>query len=320
MRRSTLPWLGAFLIAVLFTTGCVVALNATAFGAGAFVRVYLDAVARGDAAGALSLPGVTSGNDSRLLLTPDALGGLSDIQQVSDVDVGSGHHRVTMDWTSPLGSGTSTFEVAPVGTRLGLFPRWGFAVSPLATVQLSVQHDPRFTVNGWATTTGLAIERPIPYAVLVPGGYAFAHSSPYLTAATQNVLVASPGQSVSTAVDVQANDDFAALVQSRIDADLDSCATQQVLFPAGCPFGQQIDNRVSSTPAWKIAGYPKVTIRPGSGYGHWRTLAATGAAHLTVSVTSLFDGSVSTFDQNVAFSISYSIVLTDSGIELTRAG
>ena len=55
--RRVLPWIVAFVLAIAAGGGTVVGLNATVFGPGDFVRVYLDALARGDAESALALPG-----------------------------------------------------------------------------------------------------------------------------------------------------------------------------------------------------------------------------------------------------------------------
>ena len=147
MRRAILTWLAALVIAVLAGAGSIVVLNATVFGAGGFVSVYLNALARGDVSDALSLPGVDARGAGELLLQDGTLAGLSSIHQIRD-DVHSGAHWITMGWTTPHGSGTTTFEVQRIGTRFGLFPEWGFAASPLATVALTVQNDARFTVNG----------------------------------------------------------------------------------------------------------------------------------------------------------------------------
>src|ERR1700754_2734889 len=125
MRRVA-PWVGAFLVVLLIGGGGVVALNATVLGPGDFVRVYLDALARGDARSALALPGVDASGADDILLGDDVLTGLTAIRQLSDDDLGGGHHRVTMAWTAPGGEGTTAFEVERVGTRLGLFPEWGF--------------------------------------------------------------------------------------------------------------------------------------------------------------------------------------------------
>ena len=101
MRRTVIPWVAAFGILALATVGGVALANATVFGAGSFVRIYLDAIARGDAESALDLPGVDATEASTALLDPDALTGLESVQQVSDVDLGDGVHRVAYAWVSP---------------------------------------------------------------------------------------------------------------------------------------------------------------------------------------------------------------------------
>ena len=78
-----------------------------------------------------------------------------------------------------------------------------------------------------------------------------------------------------------------------------------MLLPTGCPFGQQISNRIASTPEWSISEYPVVSLAPGAEPGSWLMPATNAAAHLTVDVQSLFDGTTSVFDKDVAFSVSY---------------
>jgi hypothetical protein len=58
VRRAVVAWGVVFALASGVAAGAVLVLNATAFGAAGFVRVYLEAVARGDAEGALGMPGV----------------------------------------------------------------------------------------------------------------------------------------------------------------------------------------------------------------------------------------------------------------------
>jgi hypothetical protein len=322
MRRALLPWLIAVGIAVLAAAGTVAVLNATTFGASSFVRVYLDALARDDVADALTLPGVhpsTSGADapSAALLHDGTLAGLRDIRITGDEDR-DGVHLITVDWTVPQGSGTSSFQIERIGTRFGLFPEWGFAVSPMATIALTVAHDPRFTVNGVDEVSGVRANTPVSYAVLVPGVYSFGHSSRYLTAVPDVVVADTVNQTLRATVDTQANTAFVATVSSLVNNTLRECATQKVLFPTGCPFGQSVDDRVSSTPAWSIVAQPQLAIVPGTAFGSWAIPAAPGTAHLRVGVTSLFDGSASTFDQDVPFQVQGDVALgTNDAISVT---
>jgi hypothetical protein len=319
--RRLVPWVGAFLVAALACTGAVVALNATVFGPGDFVRVYLDALARGDARSALDLPGVDAGSAGDQLLTDDVLTGLSGIRQIADVATGADRHRVTFDWTAPQGSGTTTFEVQRIGTRLGLFPEWGFAVSPTAVLALDVQHDPRFTANGVPSSTGLVGPGAIDIAVLVPGSYVLAHDSAFLRADDVTVLADDPGAVLTTTVDVEPSPAFAPALSDGAAAHLTACATQKVLFPTGCPFGETIRNRVVSDPEWTIVDLPDtagLSVEPGP-FGYWVAGPAPATAHLVVKVESLFDGSLSTFDQDVPFEARYLVSAAGSALQLTDA-
>jgi len=308
MRRALLPWLIALGLALVVGVGTVVALNATIFGAGSFVRVYLDALARNDVSDALTLPGVLTTGLDAALLHDGTLAGLSDITQTGDEDR-NGTHVITVDWTSPEGTGTTSFQVERIGTRFGLFPEWGFAVSPVATISLTVDHDPRFTLNGVDEISDRAADAALDYAVLVPGAYSFAHTSRYLTAAPDAVLADTVNQTLRATVDTHANSAFVSTVSSLVDDQLRECATQKVLFPTGCSFGQAVDNRVASTPNWSIVALPQVSIVPGADYGTWTIPSTPGTAHLAVTVTSLLDGSSSQFDQDVPFQIEGDITL-----------
>lgn len=312
MRRALLPWLVALGLAVLTGTGTVVALNATVFGAGSFVRVYLDALARDDVSDALTIPGVrTSGHadaPSAALLGDGTLTGLSDIRQTGDEDRG-GTHLVTFDWTTPHSSGSTSFQIERIGTRFGLFPEWGFAVSPIATVSLTVEHDPRFTVNGVQEVSARPTDKAVDYAVLVPGGYSFGHRTALLTAEPDSIVADTVGETLSAEVEPHADAAFVTKATAQVRRQLDACAKQTVLFPTGCSFGQSITNRVSGAPAWSIAHYPRITIAPGAQFGTWTIPGAPATAHLKVAVTSLLDGSVSTFDQDVPFQLRATITL-----------
>jgi len=316
--RRVLPWFVAFALAVLACGGTVAGLNATVFGPGDFVRVYLDALARGDAESALDIPGVDSAGADALLLDDGVLTGLTGIRQLSDRDLGGGRHDVTFAWTSPGGDGTTTFGVEPVGLRFGIFPEWGFAESPVAIVSLDVQHDPRFTANGAPETTGQEQPGAIAYAVLVPGSYVFGHDSTFLEARSVTVLADEVGAALDATVDVQAAQAFATALDTEVHRHLTECTTQQVLFPTGCPFGETITNRVVSDPVWTMVAFPDLVVEPGATFGTWVAGPASGTAHLVVDVKSLFDGSVSTFDEDVVFEVGYTCTVAGDTLTVTE--
>lgn len=305
MRRAVVSWVVAVALLAGVATAAVVVLNATAFGPAAFVRVYLDALGRGDAAGALSMPGVTVPEGDRAdFLVDETLTGLA-VDGMSVGTRGDGIHLVTVSWRTADGSGVSTFEVAGAGTRLGIFAAWQFAVSPVATLELAVEHDDRFELAGVPARSGTASSEPVAYALLVPGVYRVDHRSAYLRADAVDVVVDRPGSTVDAVLDVRPADAFVAALTEEVRAHLDECATQEVLFPTGCPFGHAIPNRVVSAPEWSIADYPEIAVEPGDDFGTWAVPAAAFTTHLRVEVQALFDGTISTFDEDLPSTAAY---------------
>lgn len=316
MRRTVIPWVIALGLVLAAGAATVLVLSATALGPGAFVRVYLDAVARGDAREALSLPGVDAPDDAADdLLTRGALPGLSDIRQVDDTTTDAGIRLITVEWTSAGVAGETTFAVERSGTRFGLFPEWRFAESPVAAVRLDVAGDLRYQVGSVEADTD-AEGAPDDVAVLVPGTYEFEHETLFLEADPVAVAVDTPGTVAEARLEVRANERFMEAVDTEVRRYLDECTTQTVLQPTGCPFGYQESNRIESTPEWSMTEYPAIELQAGPQLATWQVVDAAAVAHLVVDVRSLFDGSLSTTDVDVPFGVSFQVEFV-SDTELT---
>lgn len=316
-RRTLALWLGLLGALVAAFAGTVLILNATLFSASGFAGSYLSALQRHDVDGALATPGVVGlGKFGTELLDPAALGELDAIRLVSDRDEGNGRHRLSYELELGGTKARTTFEVQYTGVRLGLFSTWSFAKSPLSVLRVTPLHDASFTVNGVTITSGGGPNASSDHQVLTPGLYTVAHRSPYLTADPVPVAATAGETVIPTTVDIRANDDFVSLIQKQVDDFLDECTTQEVLFPTGCPFGQELANRVESTPVWSMTDYPSISIEPGAEPGTWVVPETAGAAHLTVEVRSLFDGSLSTFDEDVAFSVHWVMRLDGSRVDI----
>jgi hypothetical protein len=319
VRREIITWSVVLAVILAAFCGTVLILNASLYSASGFVRGYLDALARHDADGALELAGTgVSGDASSELLTPAAMGELDHIALVSDSADAQGVHTVVYSYSAGGVAGSSTFHVIHKGTLLGLFTTWSFEASPLGVIQLSVLHDSSFTANGVDLQTPTPGEAA-PFLVFTPGTYTITHSSTWLQAKPVPVTVTEPAAAVRAELDIEANAAFGKQVQKEVNSFLDDCATQQVLLPTGCPFGESMGNRIVSTPSWAMVGYPPVVILPGVKTGEWIMPQTDAAAHLIVEVKSLFDGTVSTFDEDVPFSVSYTITFPADGQLLISA-
>lgn len=309
MRRTILLVAATALLIAGGLVATVAILNATLYSPAGAVTAYLEAIQRKDAAGALQLAGSLPAREgSTELLTRAAMPELDNVTIESDTAGADGTREVTASWTSSGERGETTFALRPAGALLGLFPQWEFARSPLGWVDLTVLHDDRFSVNGLELTTP-AQNAVASYVVFGPGAYTVTHDTALLQAEAVTVVIEDPTVDAGATLDIQPGPAFFAAAQKAVDASLDDCATQEVLMPTGCPFGQSMANRVASTPSWSIVSYPEVAIVPGLQAGDWQVPVTTGTAHLLVDVRSLFDGSVSTFDEDVPFRVGYLVSL-----------
>ncbi|MBH0022796.1 hypothetical protein [Salinibacterium sp. SWN248] len=343
MRRELVTWSIVFgLIVVAFIT-TVLIVNATLFSASGFVRSYLGALARHDMASALQIADIelaedhgassddgsgatpidTTGAGSMLLagshdlLRPSALSTIEDVALVSREINDDGSETVTFVFELDGETSHTTFTVERDGTRFGVFADWKFVTAPLTIVRLTVSNTQEFTANGSEFVTP-AQDTPAPYVVLAPSSFELSHSSTFLTAEPIVVAATDPGGTIRARLDAVANQTMISQVQREVNDYLDECATQVVLLPTGCPFGQPMANRIVTTPEWSLASYPEVSLVPGAETGSWLMPETDAAAHLKVDVRSIFDGSVSSFDEDVDFTASYLVTfLPDDQLLIT---
>ncbi len=313
--------LGLLLFAFL---GTVTTLNLTVYSAAGFVASYLDAVARGDVDGAVRMPGVTTGaRGTDELLAPAALASLTNIRLVRDTDDGNGRHTVLYGYTVGGSAGTSAFVVERSGVRLGVFSAWRFVDSPLSLLRVTVRNGAPGGADGIAangvTLPDTTPNGPHSYRVLTPNRVVLSHASRYLTGAKVAALVGRPASVAEATVDIQPNRAFEREVQTELDRFLAACTTQKVLLPTGCPMGTQITDRIQDAPVWSIVRYPVVAIVPGADPGSWQVPETGGLAHLTVTVKSIFDGSLSTIDEDVPFTVRYLITFAPNGSPVVTA-
>ncbi|MEX1080076.1 MAG: hypothetical protein WED09_13320 [Homoserinimonas sp.] len=308
-------WGVAFGVLLLAFAGTVVTLNATLYSAAGFVSSYLDSLARHDLEGALAMPGVEHPSDALPdLLVADGLGRLTSYELVSDEADGDGHTlRFDVHFAGDIRSEIE-FTVEHTGHRMGVFSGWRFTRSPIGVLQATPLHAADFEVNGVAVTSADGANQPSRYQVMTPGIYTLTHQSKYLQAEPATFLAEGSASITEAQLDIQASQEFVDQVSTELAAYLDDCAAQQVLLPTDCPFGKTMNNRIEGPPEWSIAVYPEVTIVPSPDEGGvWLVQPTPAAAHLTVQVKSLFDGSVSTFDEDVPFDVEYTITFPGDG-------
>ncbi len=314
LRTFRLRWGIAFAVIGLSFIATIVILNATVFSAKGFADAYLDSLSRHDIATALATPGVEIPEDAAGdLLSADALGAMRVVRLTDDRADARGHHTLTYE-VELDGTRTETvLTVAPAGTSFAVFPSWRFDVSPVAVLEVTPQSGRDFVANGVTATAEKGVGAASAFSSLVPAAYAIGQDAELYTADRRQTVVAVPGVRAQARIEATATADFVDLVQNQLDGLLDECVTQTVLQPTGCPFGQTIRDRIVTPPAWSMTTYPQISIVPGTTPGTWLVPRVAGAAHVVVDVRSLFDGTVTTLDQDVPFEVGYLITVDDAG-------
>ncbi|MCU1445372.1 hypothetical protein [Cryobacterium sp.] len=308
-------------------------LNRDVYSAGGFVRQYLEALASHDTHTALDLPGAEPTNAAleaaglppdlpTTLLRSSVLSSITDIALVSDTattaDDPESPHTVVYEFRLDGAKSSMEFSVKRAGTVAGIFATWTFATSPLAVLQVTVLHEAHFTVNELTLDTRARAAEDAPasfsnqsaYLAFAPAVYDISHDSTLLSAPVQSVPVVASGATEVT-VDAAPNATFTGQVQDKLNEFLDACATQEVLQPSNCPFGIEIDDRVKSAPAWSISQYPEVVLTGGE--SSFDMPATPGRVHIVVKVQSLYDGDLSTRDEDVPFEVGISVTIQSDG-------
>ena len=316
---------GALLIAAFVVA--VVVLNSTVYSPSGFVRGYLDALVRKDVKAALALAGPTPSSSALDdFLSPDIMADLSDIEvtEMPDTEtLATGHHIVRVAFTADGRRGSADFEVEDAGRVLGFFQAWAFTTPPLVQVDLTVLHARQFTANGVAKVTPVT-DGSASYLAFAPGAIDFASDTEYTDAAPQTVVLDEPGRRSDVQLIAEANEALTQLVTAQATKYLDDCAGQTVLFPVGCPFGQDIADRIApgTSPKWTITQYPQIIVTPTTTLGQWQVQTTQGVARLEASVQSIYDGSIAPFSAEVDFQVGYvatfvaedDLVLTPQGV------
>jgi hypothetical protein len=294
----------------------------------AFVERYVDLLAEGRAADALTVPGVdvTTADleaaglpptASEALLRRAALAPITDVEVVSQEQDGD-TTRVTIEYRAGGYDGRTTFAVERDGS-IGLAPTWRFAKSPLAVMNLGVTGSMAFDVNGFeidkrqVSPEGADADPAAPVSLLVfsPGLYSVSVDTAISSTPGVAVLSDSPFRAIPVNVQAQPTEQFLSVVQDEVEEVLTACATQEVLQPTACPFGFFVQDRIASLPAWSILQQPTVTVEP-DGAG-WSILASEAVAHIEVDIRSIFDGKVRTVSEDVPFIVKGAITVRPDG-------
>ncbi|GAA4194393.1 hypothetical protein GCM10022219_17510 [Microbacterium oryzae] len=306
------------------------------WGPEAFVERYVGLLADGRAADALRVPGVAV--DSADLEAAGIPATVSDAllresalpDDLGDVEVVDAHRtgdvvEVTVTYRAEGADGRSTFRVEQDGWS-GVVPAWRFETTPLAVVDVTVRGSMRFTVNRFeldkrqVSADGVDAQPldPVPLLVFTPGAYQVSVDTAAAEAEPVRVLAEVPLRPVPVEVQASPTPEFNDIITEQVHAFLDRCTEQQVLKPAGCPFGYETYERVLTPPVWSIVTQPNVMVVPHEAY--WAIAPAGAIAHIEMDVASIYDGSVFHISQDVTFTVDGTIDVLADGSAAIRIG
>ena len=278
--------IAAVLITAVWLVG-VFSLNQTLFSPGGYVLSYLDALERGEFGEASVRAGL--GDVPTILPRSDAL--ISDPRVTSTFVVNADEVVIQAEYLLDGIPSESLFTLKRLPKTLGLFDRWEFGDAPVGTITATIIGSDTVVLNA------VSLPRDVTSAgidVLFPGRYTLSWSSGWLETDTVELALES---SQSQTVQLVAGPSAALVEQATLAVTeyLTSCTSQAVLQPASCPFGVTITDRVRGDVDWEISAKPRVVLAMFDDEKTWQVQALGGEATLTVSLQSLFDGTVSDY-------------------------
>lgn len=323
---TALAVVGALLVGALGATSAIV--YEQLYSPTAFTLRYLNLLGDGDAADALTVPGVQIGshdlsannlplNASDALLRREALAPLTDVEAVA-TEERDGVTYVTVSYSAGPHDGTSTFKVEQNGWN-GIAPAWRFAQSPLAVIDLTVRGAMQFRVNGFeidkrqVAAEGVDVDplAAVPLLVFSPGLYSLSVNTAISESPGVAVLSDSPAADIPVDLQTEPTAEFVDVVQDKVEQFLTACTTQEVLQPTGCPFGRVVYNRIVDLPAWSMTQQPTITVVPDG--PNWAIERAEAVAHIEVPIQDIATGAIRHIDEDVPFFITGEIEILPDG-------
>ena len=260
------------------------------------VQTYLDALEEGN----FGLAATKAGIDRVPTVLPEPSGSLTDPRVVGTRTLDTGGVIVLAEYEIHGETATTFFTLEPEEPVLWLFTTWRFSEAPTATLNYEVLGDNRVDVNGSRLSLG-DLGFPAASTVFVPGAYEASLTTAWVVAPATEVLAVGPGEEYSLRIQAETTNELTDTVTAAVESYLEGCMAQEVLQPVGCPFGVSISDRVIGSPQWTVLDYPLVSLRLGSDRSSWGMVAVGGVVEASVSVQSLFDGSLSEYNETVSF-------------------
>lgn len=317
IERILLGWCLGMLCAVGMALFAFNIINRTVYDPAGQVRLYLQALQAGDGASALGISGATVPEDTgAAMLSSDALKNsmaeLHDIsvRRVAESDDGQ-KATVEVTYTVAGQEQRTEFTLHRSGSHWGIFDRWQMDSFELPTVEVLAHSVDAATLNG----TKVKLEDGArDFAVFYPGEYDLTYESALYSAQEQSLVVDGGEKNYQLDLGLKPSEAAQREINHQVKTFLDSCASQNTLYPVNCPFEYSFSGRVSGDVTWSIVEYPE-TVASLTDKGNWQVKNAQGTAKVSFTQLDLLTGVTSNKSQEVPFTVSTTV--RASGEDLT---
>ncbi|QNV37462.1 hypothetical protein [Rothia terrae] len=300
--RVLAGWAIGMCCAVVLALVSLDVINRLVYGPTGEVRAYFQALKDGDGSRALgilnaSVPeksGAAMLDGSALAASVDTLKDL----ELSTEEIDGDHATVRASYTLDGEAQSTDFPLHKVGSHWGVFDVWAMDDSELPTVEVTAPGVTGATLNNTKVSVP-AGDRD--FAVFYPGTYTSAYESALFSAQPQHTSVLNADdQKKKLKLSLKASEAATNSITSSVQQHLDACATQNTLYPAGCPFEYPFAGRVNGDVTWSVKKYPETQVSA-SKKGTWAYKDSAGTAHVSFTQIDLYTGKTSKVEKDVPF-------------------
>lgn len=318
IERILLRWFIGMVCATIMAFAALWIINRTIYNPAGQVRQYVQALQEGNGQRALGISGaqVPEGNAAMLEgdALKDAVSALDDLKVSTESLAADGKTAVVEVSYELNGESTSSvFNLHKAGSHWGVFDQWKMDPVTLPTLTLNTPGLTAATLNNEKVAVDGGSRD---FAVFYPGVYSMTYESSLYSAQQESVKFTSQQDHPSITLSRKPSESALKSVNYQIKSGLDHCATQNTLYPSGCPFEYAFNGRVDSDVSWSITKYPQpeVTLTP---QGSWSMKPAAGRAHVEFTQIDLYTGKTSKVSKDVPFT--YTGKISVDGESLTVA-
>ena len=314
--RILATWAVAILGAVIIALAALALINRTVYNPAGQVSQYFAAVREGNGERALGILGATVPESNGAMLDGDAL--RASMAQLKDLEVAQtqysddgSHAVVTVSYTLDGQPQTTDFQLSKVGSHWGVFDQWHIDTKELPVVNVASSADSAATLNNQKVAVDQGKRA---FAVTYPGEFTATYESALYSAKPQTAQVVSANQKPQTLrIELVPSEAVQNSIVYSIKSQLDQCAIQSSLYPAGCPFEYDFTGRVQGDVKWSIEKYPEPQAKL-TPEGKWVLPDSQGTAKVSFTQLDLLTGKTSQVNDTVNFIYSGTLETTDADV------